>query len=746
MKRTVALVCGVLAGRGWAMEYHVSTGGNDAGDGTREAPFRTVQRAADAVQPGDVVTVHAGVYRERVDPPRGGDSEARRITYRAAPGERVVLTGSESVKGWTRVTNDTWKATVPNRVFGAFNPFADLIRGDWCSNPRGCHTGAVYLDGDWLQEAAKLDELLDPERAPSYERRGGCLLNVAWLRPSRGAQVPAAQFAAQQGVKRAPCSEGGECLGWLENGDWVRYDGVDCGAGSESIEFRAASVTGGGVIEVRDGSPGGALLGTCAVADTGDWQVWRSFTATIKPVSGRRALCLVFRPPFAAGERPPLWFAAVDATGTTVWAQFRGADPNGRQVEINVRQTVFTPSKAGVDYLAVRGFELRNAAAPWAPPTAAQLGIVTAYWCKGWLIESNRVCYSPCCGIALGKYGDAFDNTSADTAEGYVGTIDRALSNGWNKATVGSHVVRGNTISHCEQTGVVGSLGCSFSTVADNDIHDIHVRNLYGGAEMAGIKFHGAIDVAIRHNHIYRCGNAAGLWLDWMAQGCRVTGNLMHDNSQDVFLEMQHGPIMVDNNLFLSPRAFSLNALGVAFVHNLIAGQVNSSRGDKRSTPYQKAHATALGGMHACPDGDSGDHRFCNNLFVAPCKLASLDRAALPCLASGNVYTKGTQPLACDAGALAQPEVAPNVQLAERTDGWYVTLSAGARWRGEAKRRLATTASLGRAHVTGCAYESPDGSALAIDADYFGSRRDGLGPMPGPFETVGDGTSTFKVW
>ena len=112
----------------------------------------------------------------------------------------------------------------------------------------------------------------------------------------------------------------------------------------------------------------------------------------------------------------------------------------------------------------------------------------------------------------------------------------------------------------------------------------------------------------------------------------------------------------------------------------------------------------------------------------------------------GNVYTKGTQPLACDAGALAQPEFAPNVQLAERTDGWYVTLSAGARWRGEAKGRLATTASLGRAHVTGCAYESPDGTPLAIDADYFGSRRDGLGPMPGPFETVGDGTSTFKVW
>ena len=42
------------------------------------------------------------------------------------------------------------------------------------------------------------------------------------------------------------------------------------------------------------------------------------------------------------------------------------------------------------------------------------------------------------------------------------------------------------------------------------------------GAEMAGIKFHGAIDVEISRNHIYR--TCRGLWLDWMAQGTRVSG------------------------------------------------------------------------------------------------------------------------------------------------------------------------------------------------------------------------------
>ena len=225
-------------------------------------------------------------------------------------------------------------------------------------------------------------------------------------------------------------------------------------------------------------------------------------------------------------------------------------------MEINVRQTVFTPEKTGINYLTMRGFDLRNAATPWAPPTAGQIGIISAYWCKGWIIENNQISYSKCCGVALGKYSDEWDNR-AESAEGYVGTLTRALTNGWNQATVGGHLVRNNQIHHCEQTGVVGSLGCSFSTVTGNVIHDIHVRQLFGGAEMAGIKFHGAIDVGDQpqpHLPLRRC---SGIWLDWMAQGAQVTGNLFHDNTGglgDIFLEMQHGPILVANNLLLSPR------------------------------------------------------------------------------------------------------------------------------------------------------------------------------------------------
>ena len=56
----------------FAREYHVSVKGNDAGRGSEVAPFRTIQRAAEVAYAGDVITVHAGVYREWINPPRGG--------------------------------------------------------------------------------------------------------------------------------------------------------------------------------------------------------------------------------------------------------------------------------------------------------------------------------------------------------------------------------------------------------------------------------------------------------------------------------------------------------------------------------------------------------------------------------------------------------------------------------------------------------------------------------------------------
>jgi alpha-L-arabinofuranosidase len=732
-----------------ATEYHVSRSGDNTNSGMRTAPLHTIQHAADIAQPGDVITVHEGVYRERIKPPRGGESDTKRIIYQAAAGEKVEIKGSELVKNWVKVQGDVWKVSLPNSFFGEFNPYSDLIHGDWF-DPKGRkhHTGAVYLNGDWLTEATKLNELMLPAgTSPAWLTQPSqqYLLNIAWLRPGDPSEnsphIPATGFTAKHGTQNAPCEEGGDCIGWIAHGDWVQYEHVDFKQHTDHLEIRAASATEGGIIEIRMDAPDGELLGSCSIANTGGWQSWSSFKTKIKPVSGVKTICLVFRSLKTPLENTQLWFAQVDRDSTTIWAQFKGVNPNEQQVEINVRRTVFYPEKTGMNYITVRGFTLRHAATPWAPPTAEQVGLIGTHWSKGWIIENNVISHSICSGISLGKYGDQWDNTSADTAEGYVKTIELALQNGWNKETVGHHIVRNNTISHCEQTGIVGSLGAVFSVVTGNTIHDIHVRRLFTGAEMAGIKFHGAIDVEISRNHIYR--TCLGLWLDWMAQGTHISRNLLHDNDQDLFMEVDHGPYIVDNNIFLSPASILLNSQGGAFVHNLIAGGLTMIPADARLTPFHKAHTTELAGMH---DNAFGDDRYYNNLFVNRGDLSPYDSALTPVWMDGNVFLKGAKPSKQEKDPLGKPEFDPMLKLIEKADGFYLEIKFDKSWTAERKCQLVTTELLGKAKISGLPYENADGSPLRIDVDYFDKKRNEANPTVGPFENPGDGSLVLKIW
>lgn len=72
---------------------YVSMMGTNSNPGTKEKPFRTLQQAADAAQPGDVVDVRGGTYCERLAVTSSGNATAGYITFRSAPGERAILDG-----------------------------------------------------------------------------------------------------------------------------------------------------------------------------------------------------------------------------------------------------------------------------------------------------------------------------------------------------------------------------------------------------------------------------------------------------------------------------------------------------------------------------------------------------------------------------------------------------------------------------------------------------------------------------
>lgn len=92
---------------------HVSKMGNDRNPGTQKEPLLTIQKGAKMAKPGDSVIVHEGIYRERLSPPMGGLGEDKRIVFKAASGESVIIKGSE-------LWNPDWKPHPQvNHVFGA---------------------------------------------------------------------------------------------------------------------------------------------------------------------------------------------------------------------------------------------------------------------------------------------------------------------------------------------------------------------------------------------------------------------------------------------------------------------------------------------------------------------------------------------------------------------------------------------------------------------------------------------------
>ncbi len=664
------------------MIYYVSCQTQKGGWGTKERPFKTISEAAAAAQPGDEILVAPGVYREYVNPARGGSDDAHRIIYRSLEPLGAVITGAEEVKNWTFVEGNMWEARIPNALFGDYNPYTTVIGGDWYYSQEPVHTGEVYLNGKSMYEAFSLEAVKNPQKREN-----------SW-------------------------------------------------------------------------DPEGTLY---------------------------------------------QWYTTQEGNETIILANFQGADPNQENVEINVRRNCFYPDKTGVGYITLSGFKVTQAATTWAPPTAYQEGMVGPHWSKGWMIENCEISNSKCSGISLGKYLQPNNENKWTTKFLKDGTqterdaICQAQREGWTKENIGGHIIRGCNIHDCGQTGIVGHLGGVFSIIEDNHIHHINNKQDLAGAEIGGIKMHAAIDVIIRRNHIHHC--TRGLWLDWQAQGTRVTGNLFHDNvppkntkidgglslGEDIFIEVSHGPTLVDNNFLLSPCACRLSTQGIALVHNFIAGSFTwvgmgtDNGGVKfptpRYTPYHVPHRTEVAGFMTILHGDA---RFYNNIFVQSdvredlkayvqenhqdalsfynfiCGTKPYDRYPnaktyfgrftaqstsdfgskdlfydhLPVYTGGNVYFNGAQP--CDTEENYAVDTGHKITWSLTQEGEdYIFSTNVYDFMPAIHAPLADTELLGEAFEPEQKFEAPDGTPILFDEDYFGEKRPWT-PIPGPLAAGGD--------
>jgi hypothetical protein len=109
---------------------------------------------------------------------------------------------------------------------------------------------------------------------------------------------------------------GGKNAGWINNGDFLRFDDVDFGASSPaSVNVRVASDTDkDGRIEIRVDNAQNPPVATLSTARTGGWQNWVTQTADLSPVTGRHTVYVTF------GNAAPDDFVNVN------WIEFRPPD------------------------------------------------------------------------------------------------------------------------------------------------------------------------------------------------------------------------------------------------------------------------------------------------------------------------------------------------------------------------------------------------------------------------------------
>jgi len=161
---------------------NTSPNADDNGPGDKAKPFKTINKAAQVLQPGERVVIAAGIYRECVRPARGGTGPSQMISYEAASGAKVTIKGSEVLKdGWTRETVSesfnappgtgitVWRHELTNALFpDTYNPFAlPSIMGSWGwldtkvndIGPYLRRRGLVFVDGKPLEPMEQLREL-----------------------------------------------------------------------------------------------------------------------------------------------------------------------------------------------------------------------------------------------------------------------------------------------------------------------------------------------------------------------------------------------------------------------------------------------------------------------------------------------------------------------------------------------------------------------------------------------------------
>jgi len=430
-----------------------------------------------------------------------------------------------------------------------------------------------------------------------------------------------------------------------------------------------------------------------------------------------------------------------------IWANFGKINPNTSLTEINARATAIFPEKPYLKYIVIDGFDIRHTAPQWCDIYTLEKGAIGPKYGYGWTIQNCTITNSRNIGICLGVTDEVHfprrDEGGLLEGGGNIPPLEK----------IGHHLIRNNVIKRCGQAGIYGCYGAVGSVIEGNVISETNYRSEWFGMNQAAIKILFPIDVVIRDNLLFGTPgvrtSAKGIWLDWGAQNARVTGNVICDfgSNRGLFLEVDFGPVIVDNNVFIRSSVL-VESNGVVLAHNLFSDcSFYFMAALKRITPYYKPHSTTRAGK----TGVSLKHnRIINNIIIGGAgfkhgKLIRDNVGASGIQADHNVYLDGAGGFANKDEASGVADSKTEIRFKVGDDAVTLNLKAPPAVF-QAKYPLITSKLIGKVPLADMFMEHPDGTVLGITSDYFGKPIAPAGVKPGPFQAIKAGDNSFRLW
>jgi len=191
-------------------------------------------------------------------------------------------------------------------------------------------------------------------------------------------------------------------------------------------------------------------------------------------------------------------------------------------------------------------------------------------------------------------------------------------------------------------------------------------------------------------------------------------------------MEVDHGPILLDNNIMLSPSSQLVWSQGVVYAHNLIAGQFEVIAHENRETPVLQPHGTQ---MLSLKDNPSGDVQLYRNIFSGPdCSTRAFDKTELPSKLSGNIYLNGARAAKSDSNCVVISEPVA-LTLDSLRQVVHYTLPSQVQ---QLLSPVLSTAGFGKTMISRQDFNNVDGQPIMLDTDFFGRKSDAR--IPGPIQ------------